>query len=183
MLATGLVVMTNVAEVAFAAIVTVAGICAAEPLLLDKVTIAPPAGAGPVNLTVPVDPVPPITDAGLTLTPLPEAARVAAVTVKLAILKTPRLPVIVTPVLLATGVVVTANVAVVAPAEIKMLAGTCAAPVLLLDNMTVAPPAGAGPFSVAVPVDVLPPNNEAGLTVMPLRVAAATARLVLCVVL
>ena len=69
-------------------------------------------------------------------------------------------------VLLATGLVVTVNVAVVAFAATVTVAGTCAAPVLLLDNATTAPPDGAGAVNVTVPVEVLPPITEAGLTVI-----------------
>jgi hypothetical protein len=85
LLATGLVVMVNVAVVAPAATVTLAGSCAAAVLLLDRVTTAPVAGAGPVNVTVPVDEVPPITVLGLKLTEV----NVAAVTVRVAVLVTP----------------------------------------------------------------------------------------------
>ena len=85
MLATGLVVIVNVAVVAPAATVTLAGTRAVVVLLLDRVTAAPPDGAGPFNVTVPVDGVPPTTDVGLRLTEL----SVAAVTVKLAVLVTP----------------------------------------------------------------------------------------------
>ena len=63
-----------------------------------------------------------------------------------------------------TGLVVTVNVAVVAFAATVTLAGTWAAEVLLLERVTTAPPAGAGPFKVTVPVDVPPPNTEAGFT-------------------
>ena len=83
--ATGLVVTVKVAVVAFAATVTLAGTCAAAVLLLDRVTTAPPAGAGPVSFTVPVEDVPPITEAGLKVTEL----TAAAVTVKLAVLVAP----------------------------------------------------------------------------------------------
>src|SRR5207248_1746853 len=68
--ATGLVVTVKVAVVAFAATVTLAGTCAAAVLLLDRVTIAPSAGAGPVRATVPVELAPPMTEAGLTPTEL-----------------------------------------------------------------------------------------------------------------
>ena len=83
--ATGLVVTVKVAVVALAATVTLAGTCAAAVLLLDRVTTAPPAGAGPFNFTVPVEGVPPITEAGLKVTEL----TAAAVTVKLAVLVAP----------------------------------------------------------------------------------------------
>jgi hypothetical protein len=70
----------------------------------------------------------------------------------------------VTAVELATELVVTEKVAVVAPAETVTLEGTCAAAVLLLDRVTVAPPAGAAPLKVTVPVAELPPFTVAGLT-------------------
>ena len=69
----------NVLEVAFPAIVTLVG-TVATALLLPSVTSAPPAGAGPFSVTVPVDALPPRTDVGLNVTEL----RVAAVTVKVA---------------------------------------------------------------------------------------------------
>ena len=79
LLTTGLVLTVNVAVVAFAATVTLAGVVAAAVLLLPSVTTVPPVGAGPFNVTVPVDEAPPVTVVGLRLTP-PGAA---AETVKL----------------------------------------------------------------------------------------------------
>jgi hypothetical protein len=67
----------NVAVVWFAATVTLEGTVAADVLLLASVTTAPPVGAGPFSVTVPVDELPPITVVGFKLTPL----AVAAVTV------------------------------------------------------------------------------------------------------
>ena len=81
--ATGLVVAVNVAVVAPAATVTDAGTWAAAVLLEVKLITAPPVGAGPLNVTVPVEEVPPSTVPGLTLT-LPSAAP-GAVTVKAAV--------------------------------------------------------------------------------------------------
>ena len=65
-----------------------------------------------------------------------------------------------------TGLVITVNVVVVALAATVTLAGTCAAPVLLLDRVTTAPPAGAGAVNVIVPVELLPPITDAGFTTM-----------------
>ena len=61
---TGFVVTLKVAVVAPAATVTLAGTMAAD-LSLASVITTPPAGAGPLIVTVPVDPVPPWTLVGL----------------------------------------------------------------------------------------------------------------------
>ena len=81
---TALVVMANVAVVAPAATVTLAGAWAAAVLLLESATAAPPAGAGLSSVTVPVEDTPPRTDVGLTLTELNAAT--GAVTVRVAVL-------------------------------------------------------------------------------------------------
>ena len=67
-----------------------------------------------------------------------------------------------TEVLLATAVVVTWNVAVVAFAATVTLLGTLPTEVLLLTNVTAAPPEGAGVLSVTVPVEEFPPTTVAG---------------------
>ena len=82
---TGAVVIVKVAEVVLAVIVTVAGTCAAAVLLLDKLTTAPLAGAGPFSVTVPVDEVPPITKLGFRVTELSEAAVTDNVAVRVAL--------------------------------------------------------------------------------------------------
>jgi hypothetical protein len=63
------VVTVNVAVVAFAATVTLAGTLPADGLLLESVTRAPPDGAGPVRVTVAVELLlPPATGLGDKLT-------------------------------------------------------------------------------------------------------------------
>ena len=71
----------------------------------------------------------------------------------------------------ARALVLTANVAFVAPAATITLEGTLATVVLLLDRVTCAPPAGAGPLSVTVPVeDCPPPTTLVGLRLSDERV-------------
>jgi hypothetical protein len=89
----------------------------------------------------------------------------------------------VTDVLEATGLVVAVKVAVVAPAGTVTVAGTWAAAVLLEVNVTAAPPVGAGPLSVTVPVEGLPLTTEVGFRPMELRTAAVTVSVVVLVTL
>jgi hypothetical protein len=110
---TALVVIGKVAEVAPACTVTLAATWAVAVSLLDNVTTAPPAGAAPLKVTVPVDPLPPATVAGFTVT---EDNVTAGVTVRVALCVPPYVPVMVTGVEVVTVLVVTGNVAVVAPA-------------------------------------------------------------------
>jgi hypothetical protein len=62
---TALVVTVNVVLVAPAAIVTLAATVAADPPL-ERSTTAPPLGAAPLSVTVPVDDDPPFTLVGLS---------------------------------------------------------------------------------------------------------------------
>ena len=75
----------------------------------------------------------------------------------------------------ATGVVVTVKVAVVAPAATVTLAGGVAA-ALLLDKVTVSPPVGAALPKVTVPVDELPPVTEVGFIVREETTGGFTVR-------
>src|SRR5258708_21048279 len=71
----------------------------------------------------------------------------------------------VTEVDMGTAVVLNVKVAVVLPAGTATLEGTLAAP-LLLESVTCAPPAGAGPLNVTVPVaDCRPPITLVGFSV------------------
>jgi hypothetical protein len=85
-------------------------------------------------------------------------------------------------VVVATGLVVTAKVAVVPLAGTVTLDGTCAAVGLLLESETTAPPDGAGPFRVTVPAEEMPPITEVGFSVTEFSVAAVTVRVAVWVV-
>src|SRR6185312_15926118 len=65
-----------------------------------------------------------------------------------------------------TFLVVTANVAVVAPAATVTDAGTVAALRLLLASVTTAPPAGAAALSLTLPVLFAPLITVAGFSVI-----------------
>ena len=102
----------------------------------------------------------------------------AYLTVRLAVLVTPFwVAEIVTVVGFDTTLVETVKVAVLAPAATRTLAGTVAAAVLLLERVTVAPPVGAGPVSVTVPVDVPPPLTLVGFNVRVDNVGRFTVRM------
>jgi hypothetical protein len=85
-------------------------------------------------------------------------------------------------VLAATGVVATVNVAVVALGATVTLVGTAATALLVLPSVTSAPATGAGPLSVTVPVEALPPRTDVGLNVRELRAAAVTVKVAAFVV-
>ncbi len=75
-----------------------------------------------------------------------------------------------------TTLVLTVKVALVAPAGTVTLEGTVAAAVLLLESATCAPPAGAAPLNVTVPVeDCVPPITLVGLSVSEESVGAGGA--------
>jgi hypothetical protein len=79
----------------------------------------------------------------------------------------------VTDVEVATLLVLTVNVALLAPAATVTVAGTVAAAVLPLIRETTAPPVGAGPLSVTVPVEGDPPVTLVGFSVSEERVGRA----------
>jgi hypothetical protein len=172
--ATGNVVAVKVPVVAPAATVTDAGTEAAAVLLEVRVTTAPPAGAGLASVTVPVEDVPPSTEAGDTATERRAAAVTVRTTGRLTLLK---VAVIVTGVFVATPTVVAVKVAVVAPAATVTDAGTWATAVLLEVRVTAAPPVGAGPLRVTVPVEDMPPTTEVGTKPSVRRTGRVTVRI------
>ena len=84
---TALVLTVNVALVAPAATVTLEG-TVATPLLLESSTCAPPVGAVPLSVTVPVEGDPPVTLVGLSATE-ESVAELGGVTVSEAVLVAP----------------------------------------------------------------------------------------------
>jgi len=159
---TARLVTVKVAVVAPVATVTKAGTVAAAVLLLDSITrlcVDDPA-AGAFSVTVAVEFVtPPTTLVGLRVS----EEGCDGLSVSVAVRVTPlRVAVTVTVVVAPTATVVTVKVALVAPAATVTLAGVVADE-LLSDKVTAAPPAGAGPVKVTVPVEEIPPVRLAGL--------------------
>jgi hypothetical protein len=173
------VLIANVALEAAAGTTTLAGTCAAAVSELVSATVAPLPSAGPLNVTVPCELLPANTLVGFTVTDA--TVGVACATVKEAVgVVPPKLADIVELMGEATADVVIAKVALVAAARTTTLAGTCTAAVLLLVKVTLAPPAGAGPLSVTVPCELVPPTTTFGFTVTdaidtPFVVTAPTA--------
>ena len=73
---------------------------------------------------------------------------------------------------MVTALVLTVKVALLAPARTVTLEGTLAT-TLLLESITCAPPVGAGPLSVTVPVDCTPPVTLVGFSVSEERLGRA----------
>lgn len=130
-------------------------------LLDESGTAIPPLGAGPDRVTVPVDPVPPVTAAGLTVRLLRDGALI----VSAAVFELPPMAaVIVALTVVATAVVVIVKVAEVDPLGTVTVPGRVAFPLLEV-SVTAVPPVGAAPERVTVPVEGVPPVTVAGDTV------------------
>jgi hypothetical protein len=173
--ATAAVFTVNVVVVAFAATVTLEP-TDADPLSLESTTFAPPAGAGPLNVTVPVEAAPPATVAGFRTT----EATAGGLIVKDADCVALYVPLTVAVVCEPTAIVLIVKLAAVLPAATTMLTGTVADP-LSLERATVAPPAGAGPFSVTVPAELLPPRTLVGLSATEARAGGLIVSEAVCV--
>ena len=131
------------------------------PVLNEAEPLEPTDTLMPAGLDVTRSPLRPVAETvSVAVPPPPAGGFTVSVPVRVA---PPAEPVIVTDVADATAFDVTVNVALVDPAPTVTLAGTVAAFVLLLDNVTTAPPDGAAAESVAVPVAfALPPVTLVG---------------------
>ena len=139
--------------------------------MLCNVTVAPPIGAAPFKVTVPVEMAPPTTVPGLREI----EDNIAALTVRVVVRATPAyIAVIVTDLFALTGVVVIVNVVLVDPAAMVAFEGTRATAELLVCRVMSVPPLGAGPFSVTVPVELAPPTTEVGLLLIEDKLAVLT---------
>jgi hypothetical protein len=134
----GTVVIGKVMLESPAGIVTEPCVWATEGVSLESDTIIPPIGAGPFNLTVPVEFFPPATLVGDKVTE--ETADGLTVNGS-CFTEAPLLAVIVMALGFRTARVVILKVALVSPAGTVMLGGTVATVVSLDVRFTVMPPA------------------------------------------
>jgi hypothetical protein len=156
-------VTVKLADIVPAGIITLEGTVAAAVFELESDTIAPPAPAAAVRLSVPVEVCPLTIVLGLTATLLKAAGGGLMVTPKVTF--TPEYEAVsVAAVEALTVPAVTVNVAVVAPAATFTLEGTLAAVALELESETVAPLVPDGAVRVTVPVPVWPLTIALGLT-------------------
>jgi len=161
----------NVAEVAPFVTVTVAG-GAALALVEESLTTVPSGGAGPLKVTVPVDETPPTTDVGKSVKPVNTAGVIVSDPVLDVV---PTVAVILAIVTSGMPEVMIVKDADVAPAATVTLGGSTTKGVEVSDaKATTVPPVGAGPFSVTVPVEDVPPRTEVGFTVRPAGTGAVT---------
>lgn len=166
---TGVVVMVKVAVLLPAATVTVLG-GTALVLVEVNVMLSPPVGALPLRVTVPVELLPPRTEAGATVT----LETVGGVMVRVAFWEPlPREPEIVAVVVVATAVVETVKFAEVDPAATVTEAGTVALALSEL-RLTGTPPVGATPLIVTVPVEGVEPATVVGDSESEVRVSTVT---------
>jgi hypothetical protein len=134
--------------------VTLDGVDAMAVLELESETTTPPALVE--SQTRPVTGRPPFTSVGATVTEV----RIddVGVSVRVPYCERPANNAVMrTNVVPTTGFVVTGKVALREPAGMVMFAGTVVTGVFALESVTRAPPAGATPLRMTVPVDGVPP--------------------------
>src|SRR5262249_26119475 len=159
--------MVNAADDCPASTVTLGGTLATVGRSLFSVTTTPPEGAGPDNVTVPIELVPLPTVEGFNVSDAGLGGG-GGVTVSTVVFVAPSYEaVMVAAVDAATDDVPIANVADVDPAAIVTLAGTPATEESELLSVTVTPSLGAAPLSVTVPVDDWPPTTLEGFALTP----------------
>ena len=151
--------------------VTLAGTLVAVEFSLS-VTTAPPLGAAPVKVTVPVDELPPVTLDGLTEIADNDGdggggggGGAPCVTVISVNWNAPSIAAESCTVVVWLGNVETVKVALVAPPGTVTLNGTLAERGRKLWRLIATPFGGAGPPSLTVPVADAPPTTLLGLTV------------------
>ena len=150
--------------------VTWDGTVATDVLLLDSDTLAPPKGAAPLRVTVPVELFPPLTLVGLRVSDESVTEDDDGLIVSVACCELlPSVAVIVAVVIEETDVVVTVKLALVDPLATVTLLGTLALELLLL-KLTTVPPEGAAELRVTVPVELLPPVTLVGFKLTEERV-------------
>jgi len=146
--ATTLVVTVNEAFDKPAGTVTLAGTVAADGLLEDRLTTAPPEGVAPFSVTVPWSVLPPTTLPGL----IDKPHTIGGTTLSEAEwLTVPQTAVIFGLEVTATGLVAITNVALEDPAGTVTEAGTVATELVSDVKFIFAPPLGAVAFNVTVP--------------------------------
>ena len=127
-----------------------------------SITSAPPAGAGPVNVTVPVAPEPPATLIGATVKE--RSARFGGGVMVRALVWLTELNDAVIPTTAGVRIVVVSivTVAEMLPCGTRTVAGTAASDGSSLANTITAPSTEAGLVSVTVAVTGRPPTTELG---------------------
>ena len=144
-----------------AGIVTEAGTLASPVSLLDRLTVTPPVGTFPVNVTEPVAVRPPYVGVGVTaMESRTVATTVSGAETVLPLSEADRLAVTVARI----GEVVTDTVFVSSPDANDRVAGQLAA-ALSEARVTVTPLAGATPVRVTVSVTPVPPRTEEAVRV------------------
>ena len=132
-------------------------------------------GAGPFNVTVPVEPVPPVTAAGLRV----RLVGIRGVTASVALtVVADREAEMVAVVCCWSNPATAVNVVLNEPAGTLMTVGTVTLG-WLLDKLTVAPPMGAGPFSVTAPIELAPPRRLVGFSVRFVGMSGVIAKFAL----
>ncbi len=156
-------VAVNVAVVAPAATVTVAGTVAAAVVAELRLTTVPPVRAALPSVTVPVEVAPPSTDVGLNDRPVTVTGVTVSVAVALAVGKDAAVAVTVAVVDVVTALVVAVNVTLFVPAATVTVAGTVTEGSLELRFTVIGSPAGVLPSRVTVPMDDTPATTVVGL--------------------